>query len=496
MRTKKVAIIGAGFSGLSAAAYLASAGYEVSLFEKNNTAGGRARAFTEKGFHFDMGPSWYWMPEVFERFFQHFGRSSAEFYKLTRLDPGYRMFFGEGEYIDVPADIDELYELFETIEKGSAAKLRKFLKKAEYKYNIGIGKLVYLPSQNLTEFFRWDLVKGLFKLDFFKSVSGYVHREFKDRRLRQILEFPVIFLGATPEQTPALYTLMNYADLTLGTWYPEGGMYSIVKAMKVVAEENGAKIYLNSNVQEILVNKQKVSGLKLSDKSVIRTDVIVGSADYHHVEQQLLPEEYKKYDQKYWDSRVMAPSALMFFLGVNKKLKNLKHHNLFFDADFTRHAAQIYEHPRWPDNPAIYVSCSSITDLSVAPQGQENLVILIPVATGLKDTEEIREYYYDMVMERLEKITGQKISECVIYKKSYAHNDFKKDYNAFKGNAYGLANTLRQTAILKPSIRNPRLENLFYAGQLTLPGPGVPPAIISGHMVSMEILKYLKTLDD
>lgn len=489
----KINIIGAGFSGLSAAANLSAAGLDVNVYEKNSILGGRARMFEESGYRFDMGPSWYWMPEVFDEFFQKFGYASSDFYKLKRLDPGYRMFFGKDDYVDVPADIDELYALFERIEPGSAGKLKKFLKRAEYKYTIGVGKLVHLPANSIFEFMRWDLIKGLVKLDFFKSVSSYVRSEFKDKRLRQILEFPVIFLGATPQKTPALYTLMNYADLKLGTWYPEGGMYSVVEAMAKVAESNGAKIHLNSNVENIVVKDKSVIGLTINNKEIL-SDVVLGSADYNHVEQQLLPEEFRRYNKKYWDSRVMAPSSLLFFIGVNKRLLNLQHHNLFFDADFSKHAAQIYENPRWPDNPAIYVSCNTYTDPTVAPEGHENLVVLIPVAPGLKDSEDIREHFYDLVMERLERITNQEIESHVVYKKSYAHNDFIKDYNAFRGNAYGLANTLMQTAILKPALRNKKLKNLFYTGQLTVPGPGVPPAIISGHVVSNEILKYLKSL--
>jgi len=489
--SKKISIIGSGFAGLSAAASLGKMGYEVSVFEKNAMAGGRARKLEAEGYRFDMGPTWYWMPDVFEKFFNRFGYSVSDMYELKRVSPGYRMFFGVDEYVDVPADMDELYQTFENIERGSAAKLKTFLDKAEYKYDIGINKIVYLPGNSITELFRWDFMKGLLKLDFFRSVTSYVHAEFKDPRLRQILEFPVIFLGATPQNTPALYTLMNYADLKLGTWYPVGGMYSVVEAMKKVAEEQGAKFYLNSNVEKILTTDHKTRGLLVDGKEYL-SEAVVGSADYHHVEHHLLPERFRKYSEKYWDKRVMAPSSLLFYLGINKKLTGLLHHNLFFDEDFVNHADEIYENPKWPSKPAIYVSCNTISDPGVAPEGHDNLIVLIPVAPGLDDTDSIREHYYKMVIERLEKITKQKIGEHVVYKRSYAHNDFIKDYNSFRGNAYGLANTLLQTAILKPKMRNPKLKNLFYTGQLTVPGPGVPPTIISGQVVASEIDKYFK----
>lgn len=487
---KTINIIGAGFAGLSAAASLAQKGYQVKVFEKNQMPGGRARVLEEDGFRFDMGPTWYWMPEVFEKFFNRFGKNVSDYYHLERVDPGYRMFFGKDNYLDVPAEMDELLTLFEGIEKGGAARLKKFLKKAEFKYKIGINELVYLPGNSYFELLRLDLMKGMLKLDFFKSVSRYVRSEFRDERLRQILEFPVIFLGATPQNTPALYTLMNYADLSLGTWYPRGGMYSVVEGMKTVAEEMGAEFMMNSPVEELKMNGNGVKSL-ISNGKEYSMDGLVAAADYHHVEQELLPEKYRRYSESYWNKRTMAPSSLMFYLGIDKKLKSLQHHNLFFDEDFGKHAAEIYEKPQWPTNPAIYVSNNTITDPSVAPKGKDNLIILIPVAPDLEDGPEIREKYFHLVMKRLEKITDQEIEKHVVYKKSYAHNDFRKDYNSFKGNAYGLANTLMQTANLKPRMRNKKVPNMFYTGQLTVPGPGVPPTIISGQVVADQITKYL-----
>lgn len=491
MSKKRINIIGAGFSGISAAANLAAMGYEVDVYEKNSLPGGRARKLEEEGYRFDMGPTWYWMPEVFENFFQRFGKKVSDFYELKRVDPGYRMFFGENDYVDIPADTDDLYQLFESIESGAGKKLEKFLKKAEFKYNVGINKLVHLPGNSYFELMRWDLITGLLKLDFFKSVSSYVRREFKDPRLRQILEFPVIFLGATPQNTPALYTLMNYADLKLGTWYPMGGMYSVIEGMKKVAEEKGARFHFDANVENIFMKNGEAGGLTVNGEQN-SSDAIVAAADYHFVEQNLLPQKYRRYSEKYWDKRVMAPSSLLFYLGLNKKLSGLEHHNLFFDEDFIKHASEIYDDPKWPTNPAIYVSNNTITDPSVAPEGHDNLIILIPVAPDLKDTDEIRKQYLDLVIKRLEKNTGQEIGKHIVYERSYAHRDFINDYNSYKGNAYGLANTLWQTANLKPRMKS-RLPNLFFTGQLTVPGPGVPPTIISGQVVAEQIWDKIKT---
>lgn len=490
--TKKVAVIGSGFAGLSAASFLAKGGCDVTVFEKNDSIGGRARKFSAEGFTFDMGPSWYWMPDVFESYFNAFGHRVQDFYTLKRLDPSYKVYFEDKKGVDIPADLQAFYALFEKIEKGSSEYLKQFLEEAAYKYEVGINDLVYKPGRSLTEFIDKRLMLGVFKLHVFKSISSYIRKHFKDSRLVQLLEFPVLFLGAKPQETPALYSLMNYADICLGTWYPEGGMHKIVEAMEKVALEQGVKFKVSQTVEKIVVENGKTTGIMVNG-AFEAFDYVVGGADYHHVEQHLLDEKHRMYDEKYWDSRALAPSSLIFYVGLNKKIENLRHHNLFFDESFDVHAEEIYDNPQWPSKPLFYVSCTSKTDPSSAPEGMENVFILIPVATNLEDNEADREKYFDMVMDRMEKLTGEKIKENVVYKRSYAHQDFIKDYNSYKGNAYGLANTLKQTAILKPSIVNKKVTNLYYTGQLTVPGPGVPPSLISGQVTAREILKDIKT---
>lgn len=485
---KQVAVIGSGFSGLSAASMLAKAGYSVTVFEKNNSAGGRARKFEADGFTFDMGPSWYWMPDVFEHYFKHFGKQPADFYSLQRLDPSYRIYFSGEDIVDVPAGLDALFSLFEKLEQGSSQRLQKFLDEGRYKYEVGMHKLVRKPGLSLSELVDRDVLKGIFRLSLFQSIASYIRKHFSHPYLIQLLEFPVLFLGATPEKTPALYSLMNYADLALGTWYPAGGMHKIVEGMVTVALQEGVTIHYNSPVESIEVRNGKIFGVWVNG-TLHPFDKVVASADYHHVEQHLLPEQHRTYSAAYWDSRVLAPSSLILFLGINKRLKGLRHHNLFFDQDFTTHAREIYDRPSWPSDPLFYVCCPSITDDTVAPPGQENLFILIPVAPNLSDDEATRSAYLEKVLTRLEKLTGQSIRDSIVYQRHYAHADFVSDYNAFKGNAYGLANTMRQTANLKPSIVNKNVKNLFYTGQLTVPGPGVPPSIISGQVVAKELIK-------
>jgi len=487
---KKITVIGSGVAGLSCASFLAKAGHEVTVLEKNDTIGGRARKFQAEGFMFDMGPSWYWMPDVFERFYNQFGHKASDFYELKRLSPSYRVFWQDNTQDDVPSDLTEFKAWFEKMEAGSSIKLDKFLKEAAYKYDVGINDLVHKPSLKLTEFADIRIATGAFKMHLFSSFSKYIRKYFKHPKIIELLEFPVLFLGAMPKDTPALYSLMNYADIELGTWYPMGGMHKIIEAFEKIAVEQGVKI----------ITEQEVSGFDIENGTVINTntlagqkmanDFVISGADYEHTDQLLLKGN-SNYTKQYWDSRLMAPSSLLFYLGVNKKVDNLLHHNLFFDADFHQHAIEIYKQPQWPSKPLFYVCCPSKTDESVAPEGMENIFLLVPLAPDLEDTEELREKYYDIILDRLEEKTSSKIREHVIYKRSYCLSDFKNDYHAYKGNAYGLANTLRQTAFLKPKLKNKKLKNMFYTGQLTTPGPGVPPSIISGEVVAKEVLKAI-----
>lgn len=490
---KEIAIIGSGFASLAAGAILAQKGFTVTIYEKNDQPGGRARIWEKDGFRFDMGPSWYWMPDVFENYFNLFNKNVADFYELKRLDPGYRIYFGEGDTMDIPAGITDLETLFEYHEPGSAAKLKDFLAQAAYKYKVGMGEYVFRPSHSITEFIDWRLIRESFKIQMLTSMSSHVRKYFKNPKLIKLLEFPVLFLGATPQNTPAMYSMMNYADLVLGTWYPQNGMNEIVKAMVKLAEEQGVKLVLNTEVTSIEVNNKLATGIQ-TNKGFHKADIIISGADYEHTDQKLLKKTDRNYSEKYWQSRVMSPSSLLFYIGLNKQITGIKHHNLFFDEDFETHSYEIYKKPQWPSKPLFYVSCTSATDHTVAPAGCENLFFLIPVAPGLNDDEQTREYYFNLIIKRFETIIGQNIQDSIILKRSYAHADFEADYHSYKGNAYGLANTLSQTAFFKPKMKSKTIKNLFFTGQLTVPGPGVPPSIISGQVVAKEVHKYLNNL--
>ncbi len=485
---KKVIVIGSGFSGLAVATKLADSGFDVCVIEKNSMPGGRAQIFQEQGFLFDMGPSWYWMPDIFERYFQEFGKAASDYYTLQRLDPSYQVIFKNKETVALPANLTKLEDLFESIEPGSSLKLKDFLQESKYKYDVGIGEFVWKPSLSIKEFFDFRLLIKAISLDLFASFGKHIRKFFKNEQILQMMEFPILFLGATPQNTPALYSLMNYAEIALGTWYPMGGMFEVVKGMHKLALEKGVTFRFNESVTKIEVNNGQAKEV-ITSEGTYQADFVVGGADYQHIESRLLSDKHRNYDDKYWDSRVMAPSSLLFYIGINRKIDKLIHHNLFFDEDFQLHAHEIYENPQWPSKPLFYVCVPSKTDSSVAPENCENIFILSPIAPDLEDNESIREKYYHIIMDRLEKYVGHSIREHVIYKRSFAVEDFKSTYNSFKGNAYGLANTLMQTAFLKPSLKSKKVKNLYYTGQLTVPGPGVPPSLISGLVVAEQIMK-------
>lgn len=490
---KRIVVIGAGYAGLATACYLQKAGYAVTIIDKLDIVGGRGGQFTHQGFVFDTGPSWYWMPEVFDNFFSDMERQRENYYHLTRLDPSYRIFWEDNSYWDIPADYESLKSLLEKEEKGAAAAFDDFINEASAKYKISIQQgLVNMTGLHWRELLKPVIFKNALKMDLFGSVHKHIHRKFSNEKIRRLLEFPVLFLGGTAKDIPALYTMMNYADTKLGTWFPEGGMYQVVKAMEDIAIALGVEFMYGKSVSKIIINNKRAVGVEIQDEQVY-ADAVVSSADYHHTEQCLLEATHRNYNEAYWSKKIFAPSAYLYYIGLNKKLTHVQHHNLFFDADFDEFAKSLYDKPHWSTKPLFYLNCPSVTDTTLAPCGQENVFLLIPLPAGLQgDTEERRTSYLSHAIQRIEQQTGEAVQAHILFSKCFGINDFKNLYNAYKGNAYGLASTLLQTAHFRPKCRNKKVKNLFYTGQLTIPGAGIPPAIIGGKIVAHLVQESFK----
>lgn len=511
-------VIGAGFAGLAAACHLARGGATVTVLERHERAGGRARTWSQDGFLFDMGPSWYWMPDLFERFFRTFGHEVADLYDLRRLDPSYRVVWGdvgvpssmqegvprpapdrtsmapvtpEAPVWDIPAGLPALRELFDGVEPGAGARLDRFMAETKYIYEAAFSDYLFRPSLSFLEFVDPRLVVELSRMRMLRSMATYARSFFRNERLARLVEWPVLFLGAPATRTSAMYGLMGYADMALGTWYPMGGMHRVIEAMVRVAEELGVGFRFDTPVDRILVEEGKAVGVRTASGETIRADAVLASADYHHVEQVLLDPPHRQYSPRYWEGRVMSPSSLLYYLGIEGDLGTLPHHTLFFDRDLDTHMEAVYTDPSWPREPLFYACAPSVTDPSVAPEGCSNVFLLIPLAPGLEDSDDARELVFQGVMQRLEAHVGRPLRERIRVKRSYAMRDFEADYGAFKGNAYGMANTLMQTGPLKPKLRSTKVRGLYFAGQLTVPGPGMPPSLVSGELAARVLLEEM-----
>lgn len=486
--TKKVIIIGAGFGGLSAAALLANKGYDVTVLEKNSSHGGRGRVWKEKGFIFDMGPSWYLMNDVFEKFFEELGEKPENYYKLKRLDPAYRIFFGNNKQLDIRADINKNRETFEKLEKGGAKKFDEYLKKSEYQYNIAMKDFIYKEYNKLTDMFSLKMLVEGSKLHVFENMDRYTKRYFNNSEARKILEYTLVFLGGSPKNTPAMYNIMSHIDFNMGVWYPDGGISAVADAIYKIAKKKGVKFKFDEPVEQIITENGKATTVK-TNKALYKADIVISNADYAHTELKLLDQKSRTYDKKYWAKRVYAPSAFIIYLGIKGKIKSLTHHNLFFENDWQKHFDEIFNNPKWPKEPSYYISCPSKTDKKVAPKGHENIFVLVPVAPGLKDDEVTREEYYNKTMTHIENLLGEKIRDKIVVKRIYSHRDFYNDYNAYKGTALGLSHTLMQTAVLRPRQKSRKVKNLYYTGQYTHPGIGVPMVIISSQILANNVFK-------
>jgi len=488
MVTNSAVIIGGGVGGLACACYLAKEGIKVTLVEKNEQIGGRASVLERDGFRFDMGPSWYLMPDVFERFFKFFDREPKDYYELIQLDPHYRIFFKDGEKIDIFSDIEKNKNTFEKIEAGSGESLVKYLDKSKITYEIGMQKFVYKDRPKLIDYFSWDVLRNAHKVKLFGSMQNHVAKYFSNSKLQQIMQYTLVFLGGSPKNTPALYNLMGHVDFNLGVYYPKGGMGNVISAMVELGEELGVEYKLNFEVDSIEGERGSFV-LKSVFGEEIKSDVVVSNADYRHTEMELLPKKMMQYDSKYWKSRVYAPSAFLIYLGVKGGIEPLIHHNLVIPVDWDDHFEKIFTDPAWPDDPAYCICAPSDTDNSVAPSGCSNMFILVPIAAGLEDSEEVRKEYRNKILEDILENTGVEIEDRIIVEEHFSVKDFLNKYNSSKGSALGIAHTLNQTGPLRPNHRSKKLDGMYYTGGYTRPGIGVPMCLISGEHTAKVVIE-------
>jgi phytoene desaturase len=486
----KAIVVGSGFGGLSAAALLAKDGFEVTVLEKNEQIGGRASVYSENDFNFDMGPSWYLMPDVYEKFFAEFGKKPEDYFELDRLDPSYRIFFGDEKVVDVASDIEKNYELFESFEEGGAEKLRKYLEDSKEIYDFSIDEMLYRDYTSILDFFSGKLLLKGYKLKIWENLQHYVNNQFESDEARKIVQYSIGFLGGAPNNTPSFYHIMSHIDLTMGVWYPQGGMRKVTKSIYDICKEYGVEFKFNEPVEKLEIDENQVKQV-ITNKSSYDADIVLMNADYPHAEIDLLEKENQTYNEEYWDKKILAPSAMVAYLGIDKEMDQFAHHTLFLDKDWEAGFDTIFDPKKaaWPEKPSYYVNVPSKTDRSAAPEGSETLFVLVPLAPGIEDTPELRENFYNMIMDDLEAKIGENIRDHIVVKRIFALNDFKERYNAYKGTALGLSHTLRQTALFRPAHMSKKVQNLYYSGHYTHPGIGVPMVLISSQIVANEITK-------
>jgi phytoene desaturase len=527
-----------------------------------------------------MGPSWYLMPDVFERFFGHFGREPTGYYDLTHLDPHYRVFFkddpaefagdrpagdggttvaptsggptrspnrgdgrdgradrgdgrdgraarsdgrdgradrgggpdsppnrdggpleragpgaptptppdepGPADVVDVVPDRGHMQRVFEAYEDGAGESLERYLVQARETYERGMEHFVYTDRPRFRDYVDLDVLRNARGLGLLGSMEDHVADYFDHPKLRQLVQYSLVFLGGSPTNTPALYNLMSHVDFGLGVHYPDGGMGSVVDGVVELGRELGVTYHTGKEVTSI---QGSAGGFRVAGEGwSLAADLVVSDADYAHTEQHLLDPEDRQYDEDYWESRTYAPSAFLIDLGVEGELDGLAHHSLVLPTDWDQHFAQIFDEPAWPDDPAYYLCVPSRTDDSVAPAGCGNLFALVPVAPGLEDDIEARERYRDVVLDDIAENTGVDLRGRIVVEEHFCVSDFASRYNSREGTALGLAHTLRQTGPMRPGHRSSALDGLYFVGAYTTPGIGVPMCLISGQHTADAVL--------
>jgi len=499
---KKVIIIGAGIGGLGTAALLSKRGYDVTILEKNEKIGGRANIFTAEGYTFDMGPSWYLMPDVFEHFYDLMEEDINKHLNLVKLGPSYKVFFpGDPEYpvVDIHSDLKKDLPTLEQFEPGITPKLRKYLETSGKQYELAKKSFMYRNYDSIFDFFKWELMKEGRHMNPLQTMEKYLNKNFSDDRVKKILEYTLVFLGSEPKKTPALYNIMNFIDFHYGVYYPKGGIYTIIDSLKSMNDTHGTTIHTNTGVSEIIIENKTATGVRLENGEIMNADYIISNADLHFTETKLIAEKkHQTFPEKYWDKAVMGPSAFIMYLGLDREVPNLTHHNLRFAQNWKENFKELFDEPALPTDPSYYVCKPTHTDTNIAPKGKDILFMLVPIAAGMTITDDMKKSYRDKIIGMMKTdLNLPDLEESIVYEKSYWGDDFGRDYNAYKGTALGMAHTLKQT-LLRPGNKSKKVKNLFYVGAGTNPGIGMPICLISAELMykRLEGIKHPNPLTD
>ncbi|MFC3957317.1 phytoene desaturase family protein [Halovivax cerinus] len=488
---RSVCVVGGGVGGLATACYLADAGFDVTVVEKNDQLGGRASRLERDGFRFDMGPSWYLMPDVFERFFAHFDRAPTDYYELTHLDPHYRIYWKDGDSLDVTGDLTDMGAALERYEPGAGDALERYLETAAETYDIGMEHFVYTDRPRFRDYVDLDVIRNASGLSLLGSMQDHVEQYFDHPKLQQVVQYSLVFLGGSPTNTPALYNLMSHVDFGLGVHYPSGGMGAVVDALVALGRELG--VDYRTGFEVTAIDGERGAFAVHNRRETIGADIVVSDADYAHTEGTLLSIDDRQYDAEYWHDRTYAPSAFLCYLGVEGDLEGLAHHTLVLPTSWDDHFEQIFDRPSWPDDPAYYLCAPSKTDATVAPDGHSNLFVLVPIAPGLPDGPDVRERYRDQILADVAANTGEDLRDRIVVEETFSVSDFAARYNSRNGTALGLAHTLRQTGPLRPGHRSSELDGLYFTGSYTTPGIGVPMCLISGEHAAETVFEDERT---
>lgn len=487
---KRIAIIGAGIGSLSAAALLAKRGYHVTVFEKNEQLGGRAGVFEAQGFRFDMGPSWYLMPDVFEDYFRALNEDIHTHLDLIRLDPAYRVFFeGDTTPLDMPADPKKRDAIFAKLEPNGDKKIQHYLKKVGRQYELIVSTYLRRHYRSVTDLMSNKILVSLITIPIMGSVDSYIRKTFHSSRIRQLLSYTLVFLGASPYNAPAFYAMMAHVDLTQGVYYPKGGVTQIIQTLIKLGTQYGATYKTDHVVKKIRTQNGRATELVFTNKNHEAFDIVISNADMQHTETQLLEARDRSYHAAYWKKRVLAPSAILLYLGVKGRVKSVRHHTLYFTKNWQEHFDTIFKNPSWPTNPCYYLGVPSKTDPTVAPKDHENMFVLVPVASGLTSKAEAEAYAETVIDHVADTAQIPDLRDRIVYKKMFGPADFAERYNSQEGTALGLAHTFGQTALFRPQCKSKKLDNLYYVGAGVHPGIGMPVCLISAELVASLIAK-------